>query len=190
MEYVTYDPATGNLTGSYMQDLLPEHEAFHIEVSYEVRLNWCAYRANAARDGVELAPVVVDLPALKATAIAKTYPDVDAVYKAAVGRRTTEYEKAEDAARAYKAAGYTGEISTRVSKYAEKNSTGVAQTNRWATDQIIARADAFHAAEDSMRDARFDSQADMRAATTQVELDAAVAEWDSFIAATRADLGL
>jgi hypothetical protein len=61
MNYVTYDAATGALTGGYLQDLTPEHEAAHIPVTADVRLNWCAYCANAARDGVELAPVV-ELP--------------------------------------------------------------------------------------------------------------------------------
>lgn len=55
MDYVTYDDA-GKLTGGYCQDLSPAHEAGHIEVTAEQRENWTAYQANAARDGVELAP--------------------------------------------------------------------------------------------------------------------------------------
>lgn len=62
MKYVTYDPATGALTGSYLQDLLPEHEAHHIVIDDAVSLNWPAYQANTARDGVELAPVVTPPP--------------------------------------------------------------------------------------------------------------------------------
>lgn len=56
MRYVTYDPATGTLTGSYLQDLLPEHEQLHIEVSDGVRRNWCLYRANSSRTDVEMIP--------------------------------------------------------------------------------------------------------------------------------------
>jgi hypothetical protein len=62
MNYVIYDPTTGALTGGYLQDLTPEHEAAHIPVTAELRLDWCAYRANAARDGVEIAPVIMPVP--------------------------------------------------------------------------------------------------------------------------------
>lgn len=61
MEYVTYD-ADGNLTGSYSQDLHPSHAGSHIEVSQSMRANWVTYKANAARDGLELAPVVTPAP--------------------------------------------------------------------------------------------------------------------------------
>ncbi|WP_413672255.1 DUF4376 domain-containing protein [Massilia cellulosiltytica] len=66
--YVTYDDA-GMLVGSYFQLLLPEHAANHIAVDEETRANWYAYRANDARDGVELtpaAPASVDLVEMKA----------------------------------------------------------------------------------------------------------------------------
>lgn len=56
--YVTFDPNTGELTGSFLQVPPPEHEACLLAVGDEIRLNWVAYRANAARDGVELAPVL------------------------------------------------------------------------------------------------------------------------------------
>lgn len=55
--YVTYD-ATGKLTGGFLQEVQPEHEAAHIVVTDEVRLNWCAYQANPARNGIELIPVL------------------------------------------------------------------------------------------------------------------------------------
>jgi hypothetical protein len=58
MYYVIYDPVNGALLGGYIQDLVPEHESIHIEVDYEITQWWFRYRANAARDGVELIPVV------------------------------------------------------------------------------------------------------------------------------------
>ncbi|NML61841.1 hypothetical protein HHL21_12295 [Massilia sp. RP-1-19] len=61
MEYVTYNEA-GALTGGFSQELHASHEAAHIEVTAEQRHNWTAYQANAARDGVELAPVVTPPP--------------------------------------------------------------------------------------------------------------------------------
>lgn len=55
--YVTYD-ADGNLSGAYLQTLRAEHANNHIMVSDEMRLRWPSYRANDARDGLELLPPV------------------------------------------------------------------------------------------------------------------------------------
>lgn len=55
MRYVTYD-TTGKLTGCYLQALHPDHADNCIQVSGAVAREWVNYRANAARDGVELAP--------------------------------------------------------------------------------------------------------------------------------------
>lgn len=120
----------------------------------------------------------------------KTYTDVDTVTADAVGNRTEEYRDAEEAARAFAAAGYEGDVDLSVSSYAQFNPTGEAQTNQWAADQIITRADAFRAAQKEMRAKRFESQAAIRAATNLDELNAAVAAWDQFIAETRSALGL
>jgi hypothetical protein len=159
-------------------------------MTYQVLDNGVLRNATAAEAAEIDARSVVDLPALKAAAIAKTYPDVDAVYDAAVGSRTEEYKDAEADARAFAAAGYTGGVSEYVSDYALHNPTLLVQTNQWAADQIIARADAFAAAKLLMRSTRFARQADMRAATTQAGLNAAVAAWGSFISSTRSALGL
>ncbi len=56
--------------------------------------------------------------------------------------------------------------------------------------QIIGRADAFQQAELAMRNTRFDSQANMRESTTFEQLAIAVAGWNGFITALRAQLGL
>lgn len=61
MQYVTYDE-NGNLTGSFIQDLQPEQANNYIEVSDDVLHNWTSYRANAARDGVELIPPYIPPP--------------------------------------------------------------------------------------------------------------------------------
>ncbi|MGZ9027386.1 MAG: hypothetical protein ACXW2U_08950 [Telluria sp.] len=188
--YVTYDDA-GQLTGAYMQEPHADHIGALIEVSAEVALAWTALRANAARDGVE--PVAVTPPSLTseiALALEQTYRDVDAVYDAAVGKREPEYRDAEAAARAFVAAGYEGDADEDVSEFALHNPTRVEQTNQWAANQIIARADAFRNAQKLMRSTRFARQADMRAAVTVDQLAGAVASWDEFIAGVRAQLGL
>ncbi len=51
--YVTYD-TLGNLTGGFLQEILPEHSANHILVDDNHRLNFPMYKANAARNGLEV----------------------------------------------------------------------------------------------------------------------------------------
>lgn len=65
MTYVTYDEA-GNLTGYYIQELQPEHEGCYIElIGYpaDFYMQWFNYRANDARDGIELIPMPDEPPA-------------------------------------------------------------------------------------------------------------------------------
>lgn len=120
---------------------------------------------------------------LKAQTIAKTYADVDAVYIAAVGMRTPEYEEAEVVARAYLAAEVKpSPASEYITSHALNNPTGLVQSETWAAQQIVERADAFSWAKRQMRSVRFARQTQIRAATTHAELAAAVAEWDEFIA--------
>ncbi|WP_194720828.1 hypothetical protein [Noviherbaspirillum malthae] len=57
MRYVTYD-AAGALTGSFLQDVAAEHTECYIEVDDDTGINWVNFRANEARDGVELLPPV------------------------------------------------------------------------------------------------------------------------------------
>lgn len=54
--YVTYD-TDGNLTGAFFQLLHPDHADNHIAADESQRLAWVNYRANEARDGLELLPV-------------------------------------------------------------------------------------------------------------------------------------
>ena len=158
-------------------------------------LAWPARPFSASRlvyaDGTVAWTVTALLDDLKADAIAGTYADVDAVYEAAIGRRATEYERAEAAARAYLVATPKPTVvSGYVTGHAQSNPTGQQQTNEWAAQQIIERADAFRWAELQMRNVRFARQADMRAARTPEELAAAVGEWGDFITWLRATLGL
>lgn len=134
--------------------------------------------------------VVAPMEPLIKEAIANTYRDVDAVYNDAVGQRGPEYADAETDARAFVAAGYAGEVSPFVSDFALHNPTGTVESNQWAADNIIARADAFRSAKLAMRSTRFVRQEEMRAATTSAALQAAVGAWEAFIAGLRAQLGL
>jgi hypothetical protein len=60
MRYVTYDTA-GNLTGCYLQDPPADH-ADIIEIDEAQAPLWVLYVANAARDGIELAPAAPEAP--------------------------------------------------------------------------------------------------------------------------------
>jgi hypothetical protein len=138
----------------------------------------------------EQATAVQAFAEAKAAAIDKAFTDVDRVTRAAIGDRVEEYRQAEEEARAYRLAEYTGEVSLDISSYAEHNSTGAKQTNRWAADGIIARADAFRQAQTTMRAGRFEYQAKMRDARTAADLDKVLAAWNAFIAGVRRALGL
>jgi len=137
---------------------------------------------------VETSPVT--FAQRRQNAVNKCLVDVDLVTTAAVGARGKEYVKAEIAARAYKSANYTGDVHSYVSSYALYNPTRLPQSNQWAADVIIARADAFEAAEEALRTERFRLQHGMYGATNDAELAAPVAEWNGFINGLRAQLGI
>lgn len=100
MRYVTYDEA-GNLTGCYLQDVLDEHAGCHIEVDEQLARCWAMYRANSARDDVELAPApAVDL-ALEAVRMSEQVDTLVANIYARPQRFIAEYEQREDQARAF-----------------------------------------------------------------------------------------
>lgn len=126
------------------------------------------------------------LAATCASAYAKCFTDINAVVWDAVGNMTEEYKDALAEARSYKANGYAGAAPEMVACYADKET----QTGAWATDDIIARANAFDAAKKAMRTQRMARQKEMKAATTLAQLDAAGAAWNGFIAQLRAQLSL
>jgi hypothetical protein len=166
----------------------------HIHIIDDVQypVGWFYDADNRAAMGIDEVdvPDVIDLEALKSAAIAKCYTDVDSIYVDAVGNRTEEYKDAEVEARAFAAAGYTGTASDYVHGYTLHNPTGEVQTDQWAANQIIQRADAFANAKLAMRNQRFASQSAMRAATTPAELTSAVDVWSNFISNLRTQLGI
>lgn len=141
-------------------------------------------------DNRPVAEVIAALAQAKEAAIAKVYPDVDAIYDLAIGRRATEYAEAEAGARAFMADQTITQVSGYVSGFAVDNPTGVVQSNLWSAMQIIGRADAFKKAQLDMRTVRFTAQKAMRVAVTKTQLDAAVHDWNGFISKVRQNLGL
>lgn len=94
MRYVTYDPATGALTGCYLQDVLPEHAECFIEIPEEQANVWVALQANDDRTGVEEAPPKVPEP--------PTPEEVQAGFLVEVQRRLDAFAQAR---------GYDGIVS-------------------------------------------------------------------------------
>lgn len=119
-----------------------------------------------------------------------TYADIDKIYADCVGNRTEEYKDSENDARAFAAAGYEGPVTINVSSFAKRNPTGQIQSNEWAAKQIIAQADAYATAKVAMREQRFDTQADLREASTLADLDQIMHHWDEFIQGMRKSLKL
>ena len=197
-QFCQVDRATSNVTGWFLQASPPEDDdkQFYVEISppfssttdpRKTPTQTLRYRGGSAVVWEEDAPIAD----LAEVAIAKTYPDVDAIYQQAIGMRATEYARAEEAARAYLAADpKPAVVSGYITGHAENNPTGQVQTCEWAAQQIIERADAFRWAELQMRNVRFARQADMRAATTIAELEAAVQAWEDFLTWLREMLGL
>jgi len=74
--YVTYDPATGGLTGAYIQEPPAAHIDCMIEVEPDVHAEWTRYRANEARDALE--PINPPVP------VAPNEAETIAAYMAAV----------------------------------------------------------------------------------------------------------
>jgi hypothetical protein len=76
-KYVVFSP-DGSLLGAYSQVPPEAHKDSMIPVSDEEYVNWTGYRANAARDGVELSPPAVESAAQHNAPILAQLADIDA----------------------------------------------------------------------------------------------------------------
>ena len=126
----------------------------------------------------------------KQKAINKCFLDVDSITEAAVGKRDQEYLDAQIEARAYKAAGYEGEVHKDVSSYNIFAPPNHPNPNQWAADAILFRADQFKEAKSAMREQRFIRQKAMQESTNDAELALPVAQWDGFINYLKSQLGV
>lgn len=109
--------------------------------------------------------------------------DTDAIYRAVEGDRTTEYLRAEEEAKAYKDAGYTGTVPDSVASWA--SAKGKSAT--WATDDILATATGWRQAQSAIRATRLTCKEQARAAT---DLAPVVAQWAGFLMTVKAALGV
>ena len=134
-------------------------------------------------DGQCLPPA---LAIAKSVAIRKIDVDVDVIYGAVLGNRAEEYRIAKEEAQAYKDAGYTGTVPASVSGYV----TAKGWTATQATDDILATAAAWLAAKDAIRAARLLRKEQVRIATTQADINTAMAAWQAFVVYIKGQLGI
>lgn len=64
INYVTYDRLTGELTGSFIQDIQPEHQDCYVITTHEIAKNWTEYKYNQSTKSLELfvKPVTITIP--------------------------------------------------------------------------------------------------------------------------------
>lgn len=120
------------------------------------------------------------------SAILKIDADTDALIRDVIGERGNEYKLADEQARSFKAAGYTGTVPASVKSWADAKGWTATQ----AADDIIAVADAWLSAQASIRSNRLARKEEARKATTAAGVDAALAAWATFVAQIRAALGV
>jgi len=103
--------------------------------------------------------------------------NVDTIYRAVIGDRAVEYERAATEAKAYAAAGFTGTVPPYVATWVAASGF----TPQAATENILAQSAAWESAALALRQYRLQAKAQLRAATTTADVDAAMLSWNSFL---------
>lgn len=148
--------------------------------------DWQVYQAWLDAGNSPLPAPVPTLADNIAAARKKIDADVDRVYADVIGDRTTEYQTANDDAKAFKNAGYVGTAPASVQCWA----TVKGWTAQQACDDILATAANWLNAQQSMRASRLQKKQDVTAATTNAEVDTVLSAWSTYIAGMRSQLGL
>lgn len=128
----------------------------------------------------------VDKLSPAAALIKQVDADVDQVFQEVIGNRTTEYNTAYTDAEAFQAAGFLGIVPRSVQDWADV----MKQTPQWAAQNVLATANAWNGAQAEMRKNRLAAKQAARTAMQANDVMQAKAAWDTFIAATRTQLGL
>lgn len=171
-------PTFGPIT-QYAREIAPKLVNGHYEQDYEVVE---LYPVQADKD----AAIAAHLLTQKTTFILQVDTDTDALVKAVIGERASEYELAEKEATAFKAAGYSGTVPGSVAAWAAAKSWTAIQ----AADDIIATASGWRQAQLAIRTNRLTLKEAARVATDAAGLATVQAQWSGFMAAIRAQLGL
>jgi hypothetical protein len=137
-------------------------------------------------------PIVVDPPELsldqlKTKTLKKIDNSVDDLYKDVIGNRASEYDRAEAEAKSFAVSGYpAGNVPESVQAWADPNN----QTPTWAADDIIATAVGWRTVQANLRTKRLAIKEAVRSAVDQSSIDVVLADWNTFVAATRTSLNI
>lgn len=113
--------------------------------------------------------------------------DADRITEETIGARGEEYRQAEADALAFKAAGYTGAVPPFVASYVTAK---VDWTAKQAADDILATANTWRVALGQIRASRLLCKELARKAAGDEGLTIVLAQWNGFVTAIRAALGL
>lgn len=113
--------------------------------------------------------------------------DDNKIYADVIGNKTTEYLKAAEDARAYKAAGYPEDA---VPDYVQSWADAKLWTAKQACDDIINQELLWQGAAKLIRDYRLKAKEAVKRATTIEEVEAAMLIWNGFVVSIRTQLGV
>lgn len=121
----------------------------------------------------------------KSALILQIDTDVDALIRAVIGERGSEYELSEKEATAYKAAAYpAAPVPSSVSSWA----IAKGWTNTAAADDIIAAATGWRSAQSALRTARLLRKQQAANAADAAALNVIQASWNSFLSGIKTSL--
>ena len=126
--------------------------------------------------------LVPTLQVLIGNFIIKIDLDADALIRAVIGERASQYEGAEREALSYKAANYTGTVPSKVQAWA----TAKNETAQWAADSQIQTAVIWRNAENQLYEKRLILKEAARNSISITELDTVKVDWDKFVTSFQA----
>lgn len=112
--------------------------------------------------------------------------DVDYIYDAVVGSRTSEYALAESDARYYVNASYAGVVPNSVQALADAKAWPAAK----AADDIISKASAWKAVQVEVRAKRLAAKEKTKTSTSEATLEIIKTDWSNFLVAIKSQLGI
>ena len=153
--------------------------------SYDPQAESCRFVEGAWL--VEVNPQSDPLYELISQEIKRIDAESDALVRAVIGERSSEYELAEREALAYKAAGYpVTSVPDSVSAWA------IAQgwTSTQATDSILELATAWRTAQAALRAGRLLYKQQVAVAIDAAAVNTAKADWSSLLTSLKTSLGV
>ena len=131
--------------------------------------------------------IVNKLQVIKTKYVQQINAEDNKIYADVIGNKTTEYLKAAEDARAYKAAGYPVDD---VPDYVQSWADAKLWTAQQACDDIIAQENTWLYAAKLIRDYRLKAKEAVKRATTVEEIDTAMIIWNGFVSNIRSQLGV